>query len=449
MIRMRLSEMADCLGCPAPGRDVTVDAIVADSRRVDYGTLFAALPGSQVDGHDFAGAAVQMGAVALLVSRRLQLDVPQLVVPDVLRAMGQLAALLRQRLDPAVVGITGSNGKTTVKEMIASILRPAGAVLATRGNYNNELGLPLSLFELQPKHRFAVLELGASKAGDIAYLAGIAQPDVGLITNIGPAHLGGFGSVEGVARAKGEIYAALPVDGCAVINADEPWQEAWRKVNRAGRVMTFGSQPGCDVRAAGTEQQPRIETAAGGFDLRLALPGAHNRLNAAAATAAALALGIELDAIRRGLEAVEPVPGRLNFIDTGAGWTVIDDTYNANPASLYSALQVLSGMQGTPWLVLGDMKELGTDSPKMHREVGEAARAMGVTRLFAIGDMSMHTVDAFGEGAEHFSDREELADCLRRLLRPGINCLVKGSRSMGMEWVVQAITRDTEMKEAI
>jgi len=449
MIRMRLSELAACLDCPEPGRDVTVDAIVSDSRRVDYGALFAALPGSQVDGHDFAATAVQMGAVALLVNRRLELDVPQLVVPDVLRAIGQLAGLLRQRLDPVVVGITGSNGKTTVKEMVASILRPAGKVLATRGNYNNELGLPLSLFELEPKHRFAVLEMGASKAGDIAYLAAIARPDVGLVTNIGPAHLGGFGSVEGVARAKGEIYAALPADGCAVINADESWRETWLKVNRAGRVITFGRAPDADVRVTGTEQQPRLETPTGSFDLGLALPGAHNRLNAAAATAVALALDIGLDAIRQGLEAVDPVPGRLNFIETDAGWTVIDDTYNANPASLYSALQVLSDMQGTAWLVLGDMKELGSDSPKMHREVGEAARAMGVARLFATGDMSMHTVDAFGEGAEHFASREELAASLRRLLRPGINCLVKGSRSMGMEQVVAAITRDTSMREAI
>jgi UDP-N-acetylmuramoyl-tripeptide--D-alanyl-D-alanine ligase len=449
MIRMRLSELADCLGCPAPARDVNVDAIVSDSRRVDYGTLFAALPGSQVDGHDFAATAVQMGAVALLVSRRLELDVPQLVVPDVLRAMGQLAAFLRQRLDPIVVGITGSNGKTTVKEMVASILRPVGDVLATRGNYNNELGLPLSLFALEPKHRFAVLEMGASKAGDIAYLAAIASPDVALVTNIGPAHLGGFGSMEGVARAKGEIYAALPEDGCAVINADEPWWETWLKVNRAGRIITFGSAPDAAVRVAGTEQQPRIETPGGSFDLGLALPGAHNRLNAAAATAVALALDLDLDAIRQGLEAVEPVPGRLNFIETDAGWTVIDDTYNANPASLYSAMQVLSGMQGTPWLVLGDMKELGNDSPKMHREVGEAARAMGVARLFATGDMSVYAVDAFGEGAEHFTTREELAACLRRSLRPGINCLVKGSRSMGMEQVVEAITRESGMKEAI
>lgn len=449
MIRMRLSELAAVLDCPVPQRDVTVDAIVSDSRRVDFGALFAALPGSQVDGHDFAPAAVQLGAVALLVNRRLDLDVPQLVVGDVLFALGRLAALLRQRLDPVVVGITGSNGKTTVKEMVASILRPAGAVLATRGNYNNELGVPLSLFELEPSHRFAVLELGASKPGDIAYLAEIARPDVGLITNIGPAHLGGFGSEEGVARAKGEIYAALPADGHAVINADEPWTGMWAGVNRAGHVLTFGSGPGCDVRVSGDEQQPVLQTPQGAFELRLALPGAHNRLNAAAATAVALALSIGLDEIRAGLEGVKAVPGRLNFIDTSMGWTVIDDTYNANPASLYSALQVLSGMQGTPWLVLGDMKELGTDSPKMHREVGDAARAMGVMRLFATGEMSVHAVDAFGEGGEHYASRDELADSLRRQLRPGINCLVKGSRSMGMEAVVAAITRDAGMKEAI
>jgi UDP-N-acetylmuramoyl-tripeptide--D-alanyl-D-alanine ligase len=449
MIRMRLSELAATLDCPAPQRDVTIDAIVSDSRRVDYGALFAALPGSQVDGHDFAPAAVKLGAVALLVDRRLDLDVPQLVVADVLNALGRLAALLRQRLDPLVVGITGSNGKTTVKEMVAGILKSAGPVLATRGNYNNELGLPLSLFALEPRHRFAVLELGANKAGDIAYLADIARPDIGLITNIGPAHLKGFGSEEGVAHAKGEMYAALPADGYAIVNADEPWKEYWLQVNRAGNVLTFGSGPECDVQVAGDEQCPVIRTPEGAFDLRLALPGAHNRLNAAAATTVALAAGIGLDSIRHGLEGVGPVPGRLNFIETAAGWTVIDDTYNANPASLYSALQVLSSMQGTPWLVLGDMKELGTDSPKMHREVGDAAKAMGVKRLFATGDMSVHAVDAFGAGAEHFATREELAETLRRSLHPGINCLVKGSRSMGMEAVVEAVTRDAGMREAI
>lgn len=448
MIRLRLSELAEALGRPAPERDVGVEAIVTDSRKVDYGSLFAALPGSQVDGHDFARAAVRLGAVALLVNRRLDLDVPQLVVDDVLGALGRLAAFLRQRLDPVVVGITGSNGKTTVKEMVASILRAEGPVLATQGNYNNELGVPLSLFRLEPKHRFAVLELGASKPGDIAYLAGIAQPDGGLVTNIGPAHLGGFGSVEGVAKAKGELYAALPVEGWAVINADEPWVDLWRRINRAQRILTFGSRDGCDIRLSGDDEQPRIETPEGRFTPELSLPGRHNLLNAASATAVGLALGIGLDRIRAGLAAVQAVPGRLNFIETEAGWTVIDDTYNANPASLYSALRVLSGMQGTAWLVLGDMKELGTDSPKMHREVGDSARAMGVTRLFATGRMSAYTVDAFGAGAEHFETREELAEALLRSLRPGVNCLVKGSRSMGMEAVVAAITGQPDGGEA-
>jgi UDP-N-acetylmuramoyl-tripeptide--D-alanyl-D-alanine ligase len=432
-------------------KEVAVESIVTDSRKVDFGALFAALPGSQVDGHDFAPAAVKLGAVALLVERRLELPdelhVPQLVVDDVLLALGTLAALLRERLDPRVVGITGSNGKTTVKEMVASILRPEGPVLATRGNYNNELGVPLSLYELEPRHRYAVLELGASKPGDIAYLAGIVKPDVAVVTNIGPAHLGGFGSLEGVARAKGEIYAALPQDGGAVINADEPWTGLWGELNRARRVITFGTRAGCDVRLEGSEEAPRVVTPAGAFDYRPALPGRHNLLNALAATAVALALNpdlnpdLGLDAIRRGLEAVKPVPGRLNVIETEQGWTVIDDTYNANPASLYSALQVLAGMQGTAWLVLGDMKELGGASPKMHREVGDNARAMGVSRLFATGEMSVYTVDAFGEGAEHFDSREALAEAVRRSLRPGINCLVKGSRSMGMEAVVEAITR--------
>jgi len=453
VIPIRLSELATTLGCPAPERNVNVDAIVTDSRRVDYGALFAALPGSQVDGHDFAARAVEMGAVALLVQRRLQLpgerQVPQLVVEDVLRALGRLANLLRRRLDPVVVGITGSNGKTTVKEMVAAILRQEGEVLATRGNYNNELGVPLSLFELEPKHRYAVLEMGASKAGDIAYLAGIAEPDVAIVNNVGPAHLGGFGSIEGVARAKGEIYAGLPADGCAVINADEPWKDMWMATSTAGRVLTFGRTEEADVRLLDTASQPRLATPQGELTLELALPGYHNLLNAAAATTLALALGVPLQAIRRGLAAVQPVPGRLNVIATAAGWTVIDDTYNANPASLYSALQVLAEMQGTAWLVLGDMKELGTDSSKMHREVGDAARAMGVERLFATGDMAMHSVDAFGEGAQHYATREQLAEALRRSLRPGIKCLVKGSRSMGMEQVVEAITRDDRMREAI
>ena len=448
MIPLRLAELERLLGCPASGHDPEIRSIVSDSRKASDGALFAALPGERVDGHDFVPAAVKSGAAALLVSRRLDADVPQLVVEDVLVALGRIARLVRDRLDPAVVGITGSNGKTTVKEMVAAILQRRGDVLATRGNYNNELGLPLTLFRLKSEHRFAVLEMGAGKTGDIAYLTEIAKPDVGLVNNIAPAHLEGFGSLEGVARTKGAMFASLPRDGWAVMNADEPWMDLWRGQCTADNVLTFGTSASADVRLESSADGSRIVTPAGSFEPRLALPGQHNLINATAATTIATALEIGMDDISQGLARVEPVPGRLNLMHTAAGWTVIDDSYNANPASLYSALQVLSGIPGEPWLVLGDMKELGLDSSKMHREVGENARAMGVKRLFATGEMSAHTVDSFGRGAEHFETQEELVRALRRQVRPGVNCLVKGSRSMGMEAVVEAITRSNGMREA-
>jgi UDP-N-acetylmuramoyl-tripeptide--D-alanyl-D-alanine ligase len=448
MITLRFNEIAAALGLPAADQNPAIESVVADSRKVDYGSLFAALPGSQVDGHEFARTAVELGAVALLVRKPQDLPVPQLVVRDTLVALGQIAKMVRTRLHPVVVGITGSNGKTTVKEMLASILRQQDEVLATQGNFNNELGVPLTLFRLRPEHRFAVLELGASKAGDIAYLSAIAQPDVGVVTNVGPAHLEGFGSEEGVAAAKGEIFASLPATGFAILNGDQPWCEMWRRMNSAGGVLLFGSGRAHDVRFEQLESGTRMLTPAGGFDVRLTLPGTHNLMNAAAATAAAFALDVPLEKIRLGLEAVEPVPGRLNLIRTDEGWTVIDDTYNANPASLYSALQVLAGMQGTPWLVLGDMKELGGDSRKLHAEVGDAAKALGVKRIFAIGEMAANTVDSFGQGARHYADHAELIAALQSELRPGINCLVKGSRSMGMESVVQAVRSQRVLQEA-
>jgi UDP-N-acetylmuramoyl-tripeptide--D-alanyl-D-alanine ligase len=447
MIALHLEELAAALGLPRPQQNPVVTTVQCDSRKVENGSLFAALPGSHTDGHVFAGSAVERGAVALLVSRRVEIDVPQLVVDDVLQALGRIALLLRQRLQPVVVAITGSNGKTTVKEMLASILRRQHQVLATEGNYNNELGVPLTLFRLQPEHRYAVLEMGASKAGDIAYLCSIARPDVGVVTNVGPAHLQGFGSERGVAQAKGEIYAALPATGCAILNGDQPWCSLWRKINTAGRILTFGCGSAHDVWLE-DGRHPRLHTPLGDFPPQLALPGQHNLVNAAAAAAAAVALGVALDQIQRGLEAVQPVPGRLNLIHAAAGWTVIDDTYNANPASLYSALQVLSGMQGAAWLVLGDMKELGRDSRKLHAEVGDAARALGVSRMFTIGEMAAVTADAFGAGARHFTSLAALVGALRSELRPGVNCLVKGSRSMGMERVVQVIAAPGALEEA-
>lgn len=425
--------------------------ITTDSRKVRSGMMFAALSGERSDGHDFIAAAQAAGAVAALVGKTTEQlsdeSFQYWIVDDVLTALGTLANAWRDEIRPYTIAITGSNGKTTTREMVTNILSLSANVLATSGNFNNELGLPLTLFELDAGHEYCVLEMGASKSGDINYLARMAVPQLGLVTNVGPAHLQGFGNEEGVARAKGELYAALPAEGYAIFNADEPWCDLWREMNSADSTITFGRKKHCEVYPVPDEQGYRIHTPAGDFSLRLSLPGDHNLQNALAATAVALALNISVDQIRTGLENTRPVPGRLNLVHTDAGWMVIDDTYNANPASLYAALQVLAHERGEPWLVLGDMKELGQGSRKMHAEMGEAARALGVQRIFAIGDASLFTVDAFGSGGRHFTDHATLIDVLCSELRPGVACLVKGSRSMEMERVVQAISDSCGMRE--
>ncbi len=447
MIHMSLSRLATVLGCGPLHSDLTFTGITTDSRQINPGMVFAALPGETFDGHEYIKQAEECGAVAVLVCREVETTLPVLLVADVLTALGKLAADWRQQCLAKVVGITGSNGKTTVKEMIASILRQKGAVLATDGNFNNELGLPLTVFRLDTSDDYAILEMGASNPGDIAYLADIARPDIGVITNIGPAHLQGFISVEGVAQSKGELYASLPADGTAIINAAEPWVDLWQSVNNAGTVSYFNGDDESHIHARQTEDEVVICTPVGEYELKLRLPGHHNLANAMAATAVCLALGASLDEIKAGLEAVKPVPGRLSLKQSDSGWTVIDDTYNANPASLYAALQVLAKHSGEPWLVLGDMKELGADSRKMHAELGDAARILGVKRLFALGDASAATVDAFGDGAVHFSSMDELIEFLRKQIRTGVTCLVKGSRSMGMEHVVDAISNGGEYLE--
>jgi UDP-N-acetylmuramoyl-tripeptide--D-alanyl-D-alanine ligase len=440
MIHMSLRQAAIMLDCNAPQDELTFTGITTDSRQVNPGMLFAALPGENFDGHDYIQQAEERGAVAVLVCREVETDLPKLQVEDVLAALGILAGYWRNQCPAKVVGITGSNGKTTVKEMVASILRIIGTVHATEGNFNNELGLPLTLFSLETTHDYAVVEMGASRPGDIAYLTAIAKPDVGVITNIGPAHLQGFITEEGVARAKGEMFAALPEDGAAVINAAEPWVGIWQDLNKAQTVYFFAGDGENHIQAHHIESDVVVRTPVGEFSLKLPLPGLHNLANALAATAVCLALDVPLAGIKAGLESVKPVPGRLNLVDASSGWTVIDDTYNANPASLYAALQVLADQNGEPWLVLGDMKELGSDSRKMHAELGDAARSLGVRRLFALGDASVATVDAFGDDAVHFNSRDGLIRALREQLKPGVACLVKGSRSMGMEHVVRAIS---------
>lgn len=447
MIQMRLSQAASLLKCAPIHGDVTFTGITSDSRQIVPGMLFAALSGQTSDGHDYLQQAMERGAVAALVSRKVPAGLQVLQVDDVLAALGTLAGFWRNECPAKVIGITGSNGKTTVKEMVASILRLEGEVLATRGNFNNELGLPLTLFRLNKSHDYAVIEMGASNPGDIAYLAAIARPDVSVITNIGPAHLQGFINIQGVARAKGEIFAALRQDGTAIMNAAEPWVDLWQGINKAGKILYFNGEGENHVRIREAADEVVVSTPVGEFPLQLPLPGLHNLTNALAATAVCLALDVPLAHIKTGLETVSPVPGRLSLKMAKAGWTVIDDTYNANPASLYAALQVLASQNGEPWLVIGDMKELGADSRKMHAELGDAARSLGVKRLFAVGEASTATVDAFGDCAVHFSSRDGLIKALRAELRPGVACLVKGSRSMGMEHVVNAISNGHDHPE--
>lgn len=438
MIRMTLEEAARILGLPTDSQ-LVFTGVAIDSRQVKPGMLFAALPGDNVDGHDFVARAEEAGAIAVLVQRPVDARVPQLRVGSVVHALGHLAAAWRASLPVRVAAMTGSNGKTTTKEMLASILALSGRVVATAGNYNNELGVPLTLFRLSAEDDFAVVEMGCGKPGDIRYLAELAVPEAGVVTNVGPAHLEGLGDEEGVARTKGELFAALPANGCAVLNIEEPWLTLWEEINTAGRTLTFGFHEAADIRAAKADGGWEIKTPQGRFALQLKLPGKHNVMNAMAATGLALALGISLDQIREGLAATAPVPGRLNLLTTSGGWRLIDDSYNANPASVRAAVSVLVSQPGEPWAALGDMRELGEDSEQLHAETGQMLRKLGVKRLFATGYRSPVMVNAFGKGGQHFATREALIASLRADIHKDVVCLVKGSRSLGMEHVVHAL----------
>jgi UDP-N-acetylmuramoyl-tripeptide--D-alanyl-D-alanine ligase len=443
MIRMRVSEAASALEASYRGEDVMFTGCSTDTRTLAVEQLFVALRGPSHDGHDYLHEAGSRGAAAALVSARVDAALPIIEVSDTLEALGKLAGAWRDRFELPVVAVTGSNGKTTVKEMLAAILGAGAPVLATRGNLNNEIGLPLTLLRLDASHRMAVLELGANHPGEIAYLARLARPRVGVITQCAPAHLEGFGSIEGVARAKGELLSHLDQDGTAVINADDPFAPLWRSLAGTRKSLTFALDTPADVCARGRQEGMgcvvEMTTPRGPIRARLALPGRHNIANAAAATAAALAMDAYPDAIVAGLQSVRPVPGRLEPKRTPAGVCLIDDTYNANPQSLAAALQVLDGFAGRHWLVLGDMAELGGDAPELHREAGLAARDGGVERLYAVGELVRESVASFGEGARHFPSREALVSALEASLDADVTVLVKGSRSMEMERVVTAL----------
>jgi UDP-N-acetylmuramoyl-tripeptide--D-alanyl-D-alanine ligase len=363
--------------------------------------------------------------------------------------LSAFAAAWRRDCAGTVVGLTGSNGKTTTKEMIGAILQGVGPSLVTRGNLNNHIGVPLTLCRLEASHRYAVIEMGANHQGEIAHLASLVRPDVGLVVNAGPAHLEGFGGMEGVARGKGEMFAALGPDQAAVINADDRYATFWHGLARAaGRVVTFGMRERADfaavsVREVASGQGPSLEfelaCPLGRRRVPLALAGEHNVMNALAAAAAAHAAGAGLDAIVDGLAGMRAVAGRLEFKALAGGGRLIDDSYNANPGSVRAGLRALEQIGGERWLVLGEMRELGEDSSKLHAEIGEFARQCGVKRLLAVGDEARHAVEAFGAGSTWFASAEDLIASLADGIGPGITVLVKGSRSNRLERVAAAL----------
>ncbi len=444
---MRLEAIAMWTRGHLLGADAEVVGVTMDSRQVRPGDLFVAIAGARVDGHDYVAAAAAQGASGALVTRKVDSDLPQVLVADATLALGDLASAVRAQRDVRVVGITGSNGKTTVKTLTAAILRRHGRTHVSAGNHNNELGLPLSVLAMPRDTEFAVFEMGAGKPGDIAYLAGIARPDIGVVTLIAPAHLERMGSVEGVAETKGAVYAALPADGVAIINADDAFAAFFAGLAGTRRVVHFGLAHPADVtardiRVAEDGSRFVLVTPQGEAAVSLPLPGRHNVLNALAAAAVALALDMPLPTIVAGLADTEGVPGRLQRRQTRGGWTLIDDTYNANPSSMAAAIDTLLLARGERWLVLGDMAELGSDARALHAALGRRARECGVDRLFAVGPLGAATVAAFGVGGEHFADRASLIATLRPQLHAGVTCLLKGSRSAGMEHVLAALDDD-------
>ncbi len=440
MSHRMLSWVAQATAGTLLGEDRSFARVSTDTRTLGPGELFVALSGPNFDGHAFAARAADAGAVGLLVAHRVESALPQVVVEDTRLALGRLGAAWRALHPGQVLAITGSNGKTTTKQMLASIMARRGPCHATRGNLNNDIGVPLTLLELEPSHLSAVIELGANHRGEIAYLASLAAPGVGLVTNAGPAHLEGFGGLDGVAAGKGELYEALPPDGIAVINADDHYAEYWRRLAGARRVISFGRSDDADFREIGARDGAlRCITPYGPLSVVLPLPGDHNRMNALGAMAAASAAGATAEQLVSGLEHVEIPGGRMARVAGRGGATLVDDSYNANPASMRAALEWACGLGQQVLFVMGDMGELGIDAPTLHAEVGARARALGVARLYAVGQLTPHAVAAFGAGASHHADLVELCAALERTLAPGCVVLIKGSRSARMERVVDAL----------
>lgn len=457
---MRVTEAAQVLHADWSGKDVLFTAVSTDSRTLKQGNLFIALTGENFDGSKFVSSAAEKGAVAAIVNqqadgRDLAINIPLIRVKDTRLGLGQLAAYWRSRFTLPVIGVTGSNGKTTVKEMIASILRQTIAdgeiktdeqldyVLATEGNLNNEIGVPQMLLRLRQHHRYAVIEMGMNHIGEIAYLTRLAKPTVALITNAGAAHIEGLGSVETVARAKAEIFEGLDQQGTAVINADDVYAPLWRKYAGLRQIMDFGlhekAQISAEYQVDPLRSRIKLKLPDGITEVELHVPGVHNIYNALAAAAATAALGLNKTLITAGLENFQGVEGRMQKKLGLHHAVLIDDTYNANPASVRAALAVLATTTGKKIFVLGDMGELGESAVDLHRAIGRDARKAGLDQLLTLGELSAYAAEEFGKGARHFNSLDELLNVVESQLAEDVTVLIKGSRFMQMERVVRQL----------
>ena len=454
MKRTPLSLIAHWAGGEIHGDDVSIDAVSNDTRTLAGGSLYVALRGERFDGHDFAANAVEQGASALLVSRLLPLEVPQVVVADTELALAKIAAAMQQQRGTRVFAITGSNGKTSVKTLLQAILQHVAAVQgqrvhATPGNRNNEIGLPLAVIDAPEDADYAIYEMGTGKPGDIAYLTAIAAPDVAIVNNVAPAHLERMGSLLEIANTKAAVYDDLRDGGVAVVNTDDAFAPYF--IARAGqhRVIRFGLDNSADVTAsdivpAEAGSRFRLQAPQGDAEIVLQLPGRHNVLNALAAASLALAAGIALPLVVEGLAQARPVAGRQVTHVLANGAVLVDDSYNANPGSLAAAITALAAGKEEAWLVLGDMRELGPDAVALHAQAGQRARQAGIKRLYTLGPLSEAAARAFGEGARHFDSHAALAAVLETELHAGVRCLVKGSRGSAMDKIVTALLKRGE-----
>ena len=434
------------------GADAPFTGVSIDSRTLRTGQLFFAISGPNFDGHDYVGSAAEQGAAAAVVSHHCDVPLPQVVVDDTRGALGRLGSAWRDGHDVIAVGITGSNGKTTLKEMIGTCLSNRAETLVTRGNLNNELGVPLMLLRLNDSHRFGVFEMGANHAGEIAYLTSLVKPQFVVLSNAGPAHLEGFGSLDGVARAKGEIFTSEPRPDCAFLNADDHYFEYWSTLVSDIESLSFGLTEDADVHASGVELHSagsrfRLHLPGADVLVELPLPGIHNVRNACAAAAVVHRIGLDANEIAMSLRSLKAVAGRLQPIAGPHGSRLFDDSYNANPTSVRVAGDYLASLDGESVMVLGDMLELGADEAALHTRLGAELREAGVDRLLATGPLSRHTVAGFGENAHWYDSVEKLTAALTPTINAETNVLVKGSRSMRMERIVAALRSGEEVSD--